>query len=707
MENIMRLPNDYLERVYAGVLGKIIGVYLGRPVEGWPYEKIMAELGEINYYVHKKRGFPMIAPDDDISGTFTFLRAFPDYGNNPDLSPAQIGQTWLNYLIENRTILWWGGLGNSTEHTAYIRLKNGISAPLSGSIEKNGKVVAEQIGSQIFIDGWAMVFPGDPERAVDFSRRAGSVSHDGEAIYGAQVIASMEAQAFVESDVDKLIDTAITFIPKDSVIYRMISEVRAWHAKYPDWHTTREKIAANYGYDKYGGNCHMVPNHALIHLGLLYGRDDFQKALMITNTSGWDTDCNSGNLGCLMGILLGLKGIDCGPDWRGPVADRLYLPSADGGRCITDAVSETYQIVNIGRSLANQEPLAPKNNARFHFELPGSMQGFQAKQNIENKATLLLENVAGHSLSGSRSLALRYQGVGPAQPVCAATPTFIPPDAMHMPGYGMASSPTLYPGQIVSLQIEADGKNPAPVSCRLFLSVYTAEDTLAMVYGPEESLRPGQASGLNWRIPDQGGQPIAEIGLELQPASQENGVVYLDSLTWEGTPELVFKRPAGGGSMWRQAWVNGMDHLEARYPEFFRPVQDSGRGLVITGCREWGDYRVSADVTPHMAEAAGIAARVQGMRRYYALLLCRDDRIRLVKSLDGERLLAETEFSWKFGETHQLSLQVQGNRIQAFIGERILFDVEDAIDPLVSGGIALVCEEGRTGTWQVKVDPIA
>ncbi len=38
--------------------------------------------------------------------------------------------------------------------------------------------------------------------------------------------------------------------------------------------------------------------------------DNFQKALMITNTSGWDTDCNSANIGCLMGIKLGLKGID-------------------------------------------------------------------------------------------------------------------------------------------------------------------------------------------------------------------------------------------------------------------------------------------------------------------------------------------------------------------------------------------------------------
>src|SRR5688572_18166261 len=227
----MPLPPDYVERVYAGVLGKIIGVYLGRPFESWPYDRIMAELGEIQYYVHEQRKALLVVTDDDISGTFTFLRALPDYGNSLDLTPAQIGQSWLNYIIERRTILWWGGLGNSTEHTAYLRLKDGISAPESGSIALNSKVVAEQIGSQIFIDGWAMVAPGDPELAADLARRASVVSHDGEAIYGAQVVAAMEAQAFVESDLNKLIDTGVSVIPHDSVISRMISDIREWHVQ--------------------------------------------------------------------------------------------------------------------------------------------------------------------------------------------------------------------------------------------------------------------------------------------------------------------------------------------------------------------------------------------------------------------------------------------------------------------------------------------
>jgi hypothetical protein len=51
----------------------------------------------------------------------------------------------------------------------------------------------------------------------------------------------------------------------------------------------------------------MVPNHALIYFGLLYGGDDLQKALMITNTAGWDTDCNSADVGMLrLGIKNGL-----------------------------------------------------------------------------------------------------------------------------------------------------------------------------------------------------------------------------------------------------------------------------------------------------------------------------------------------------------------------------------------------------------------
>lgn len=699
----MPFPSDYVERVYAGVLGKIIGVYLGRPFEQWSHEEIQKQLGDIWYYVHEKRGVPLVVTDDDISGTFTFLRALPDYGNTLDLTPAQIGQTWLNYIINRRTILWWGGVGNSTEHTAFERLKHGIRAPESGSIACNSKLVAEQIGAQIFVDGWAMVAPGDPELAADLARRAGSVSHDGESIYGAQVVAAMESLAFVEPKLETLLDVAVSLIPDDSVIYQLIAEIRDWHAGEPDWRKTREKIAAKYGYDKFGGNCHIVPNHALIILSLLYGGDDFQKTQMIVNTSGWDTDCNAANVGCLLGIKNGLAGIDAGPDWRGPVADRMFLAAADPGRVISDAVTETFHIVNIARALQNEAPLAPKDGARFHFSLPGSVQGFQA--DAESKDALTVEN------AGEHGLALRYRHIAPGRAARAATPTFIPPDASKMPGYNLMASPTLYSGQTVRAALSADAKNATPVTVVPYISVYGADETLNRVYAPEVVLVAGAAQTVSWTLEDTGGSPIAFVGIELRSEMAASGAVYLDWLTWDGEPDVVFRRPdyykwEWNKPLWFRSWVDGADHFDPYFTEAFRIAQNDGRGLAMQGTREWRNYRVSGELNFHMASAGGIAARVQGMERYYALLLCGDGRVRLVKALDGDTVLAENNFGVEYDHNYQVALEVEGNRLRGWVDDQLLFDVEDTERPLDGGAVALVCEDGRVGMDTVTVKPL-
>ena len=716
----MTLPKDYLTRVYAGVLGKIIGVYLGRPFEGWWHDKIERELGEIWYYVNDKPAVArpnkplLVVTDDDISGTFTFLRAMSDYGNSLDLSAQQIGQSWLNYIIEKRTILWWGGLGNSTEHTAYLRLKQGIHAPASGSIALNGKVVAEQIGSQIFIDGWAMVAPGDPALAADLARRAASVSHDGEAIYGAQVIAAMEAQAFVEHDLNTLLDCGVSFIPPDSVIAGLIGDVREWHAKDNDWRKTFKRIEKKYGYDKYGGNCHMVPNHAVIIMALLHGEDKdpgvtFQKSLMIANTAGWDTDCNSANVGCLNGIRFGLEAIDRGPDWRGPVADRLYLPTADGGSAITDAVQTALSVANVGRALAGKKALAPKNGARYHFELPGSVQGFMPEHSSDS-AQVQLSNVGGHSKRGSRSLCIRYQHVTPTQSARVATATFIPPEAIPIAHYQLLACPTLYSGQTVRAWVETDKKNDSPVTIKLYIQTYgegvagNVGDALRRVYGAAQTLKPNKTAKLEWEIPDTDGEPIAEIGLEISAQTSSDGRVYLDELTWEGTPTVIFKRPSRESQMWRRAFVDGIDQYDRWWNEAFRLVQNVGTGLLIQGTRDWHDYRVSSAITPHLCQRFGVAARVQGMARYYALLLCVDGGARLVKALDGESVLAEAHYKWTYGKAYDLMLEVSGKRIVGSVNGKVLFDVQDDDRPLLEGAIGLVITEGRAATDAVMVE---
>ena len=706
----MRIPHDYLERVYAGVLGKIIGVYLGRPFEGWTYERIMRELGEVHYYVHERLGVPLIVTDDDITGTFTFLRALPDHGNSRDLTPAQIGRTWLNYIIRERTILWWGGLGNSTEHTAYLRLAEGVEAPVSGSRERNGQVVSEQIGSQIFIDGWAMVAPGDPEFAADLAQRAASVSHDGEAIYGAQVLAAMEAQAFVESDLNTLLDVGVSVIPRDSLIYRMIADIREWHHTDGDWRTTRERISKQYGYDTYGGNCHIVPNHALIVHSLLYGDDDFQRTLMIVNTSGWDTDCNSGNVGCLLGIKNGLATFETGPDWRGPVADKLYLPTADGGRAISDAVTESYHVVNVGRALQGLAPERPKGGARFHFELPGSVQGFEPEDSVESRGTVWVENVLGNSRDGQRSLALHYRGLAPGRVARVATPTFAPSvdvvRAFDVRGYALIASPTLHPGQTVRARVRLD-PDAMPVDANLYLEAFVGPDDGRTIHrGPRTRLEPGASEELSWQIDPLDGAPIACIGVELSSERSSAGTAYLDSLTWSGTPDVTFTRPPSGGTMWRRAWVPAVDHFVDVGKAAFQLAHDRGRGLLIQGSSDALDGEVEATLHIQMVEAAGVACRVQGLRRYYALLLTRHGMVRLTKVVDDETILAEATFPWEFSEDHRFTLQVDGNRLRGSVDGRVVLEAVDDDAPLATGGIALVCEEGTVTTDTVTWRPI-
>jgi ADP-ribosylglycohydrolase len=698
-------PSDYYERVYAGVLGKIIGVYLGRPFEGWTYEHIMEQLGEIKYYVHDRRDLPLhnhqlVVTDDDISGTFTFLRALPDYSNSLDLTPAQIGQTWLNYIIEQRTVLWWGGLGNSTEHTAYLRLKEGIQSPHSGSMALNGKVVSEQIGAQIFIDGWGLIAPGDPALAVDLARRAASVSHDGEAIYGAQVIAALISQAFVESDLDKLLDTATTFISADSIINRLIADIRDWHATDPiDWHAGRARLAAQYGYDKYGGNCHIVPNHGLVILSLLYSQGDFSKAQTIVNTCGWDTDCNAANVGCILGVRNGLAAFEGELDWRGPVADQLYLPTADGGRAISDALRETDLILTTAYAIHGKQWIPPKDGARFHFSLPGSMQGFRAQDDC-----LRLENTPHPTNSDQRVLTLQYR-LNSTGMSALCIPTFIPPEAMDLPGYGLLASPTLYPGQIVLAEVLSNGLNTNPVKVGPLIQSYGEADQLISTLGPVTQLLPGEITQLEWQIPDLNGAPIAQVGIAISSDEPSEGILHLDHLTWEGAPQVAFRRPATKVRMWKRQWVNAADHFEEGFGEAFRVIQNRGRGLVITGTREWMDYSVHATITPHLAKAFGLAVRVQGLERYYALLLCNQNTIKLIKRLDGEVVLTEGTFAWEFGQPYHLQITVQGNQILAYINERMVFSVEDSKRPLSGGGIALICEEGHVGIEQVSVEP--
>ncbi len=696
------LPSGYPERAYAAVLGKLIGVYLGRPFENWTYDRIVRELGPIEYYVHDRLDCPLIVTDDDIAGTFTFIRALEDHGVKPDLSAREIGETWLNYIVENRSVLWWGGNGNSTEHTAWLNLKRGVEAPASGSIEINGATVAEQIGAQIFVDGWAIVAAGDPILAARLAEQAARVSHDGVAVDAAKLWAAMEAEAFVSRDIERLLEVGLAQIAPASPIAGLIADVRKWRSQYSDWRDARREIETHYGYDRYPGNCHVIPNHALMVMAVLYARDDFSRAQSIVCTSGWDTDCNAGNVGCLMGAMLGLEGIATGRDWRGPVADQMLISSADGGGAINDAVRVSARLVDIGRRLAGLPSLPPpKDGAQFHFAMPGSVQGFRPTG--AKDATVDVENAP---FERGRALHLRYSGLG-GEPVAALTPTFAPPEVVRMRTYELMATPLVYSGQIVSARAIAEQRNASEIEVALRILVYGRHDVLAALDSDPVALSAGAETILRWRLPDTGGQPIQSIGLAVRsPGAAQTGAVILDYLKWDGPPDLRLRRPEEPSEFWRRAWVNGVSVFSGNFPQAFRVSQDRGEGMIIHGGRQWTDYRVETALTVHLAQCAGVGVRVQGLRRYYAALLHRPDVFRLVRVYDNSVvILAEAPFQWSFETPYAFVMQVAGDTITASIGATRLEARDASPDALAGGGVALIIVAGACSCDEVRVTP--
>ncbi len=213
---------------------------------------------------------------------------------------------------------------------------------------------------------------------------------------------------------------------------------------------------------------------------------------------------------------------------------------------------------------------------------------------------------------------MHYTGVATGRPARMATATWLTPEAVNMKGYGVMASPTLYPGQVLKARVEADEHNAKVVTCTLYLQHYGAEDTLERVYGPQTQLEPGADTDFVWTIPDTEGYPIAEVGLEISSEHRADGTVYLDFLTWDGTPEATFGKTPGG-LLWRYAWVNGVDQFPQRYGDSFRLIHNEGTGLVIHGTRQWTDYRVCADVTPHMVKSTGLPP---GSRGCAAIMPC-------------------------------------------------------------------------------------
>lgn len=674
------MKKEFIEKIYAGWLAKIIGIRLGAPIEGWTYDKIKNIFGELDHYPVDYREF---AADDDSNGPLFFLKALEDKPADRELKAQDVAEALLNYAPYEHGFFWWGGYGISTEHTAYLNLRNGVKAPMSGSIELNGAATAEQIGGQIFIDTWGLVSPGNPDRAAKFAKEAASVTHDGNGIYGGIFVAVCIAYAFVEKDMKKIIEKGLSYIPADCEYTKVVRDVMKFYEEHPDsWRDCYGFIHANYGYDKYPGNCHIIPNIAVMILALLYGEGDFGNTLNICNMCGWDTDCNVGNVATIMGVRNGLEGIDY-DKWRRPINDFLACSSVIGSLNIMDIPFGASYIAKLAYALDGEEMPEPWKsivNERIdscHFEYPGSTHAIRVKVDgldpraVRNRETALI-NTDESAYSGERSLKVMVKPVGSGENVYIYKKTHYVPEDFHDSRYDPCFSPLVYPGQILhgAAYIPADGVETQ-------VGLYVRDAHTGKIYeGERKAVAPGKWEALEYQIPAMEGVLIDEMGFCFHAGGFTREMIFtcfIDDLYADGKPEYTIDFTKEKEEFWtvlhkeisQFTKLKGLIYLEDG--ELHLSCSDFAE--MYTGRHDWTDYEAEFAMTPITGENHMVNVRVQGALRSYAAGLLPGGKFGILKNDNGYRVLAETDFAWEFGKEYSIKVKAEGNQISASVGE--------------------------------------
>jgi ADP-ribosylglycohydrolase len=696
-----QLPIDYDERVYAGWLGKCIGVRFGAPIEGWTYEEIRDNIGPLDGYLNEAPG-KLFKPDDDTAFPMVLIRALEDCDASPDLTAQQISDARLNYLGNQHGTYWWGGYGISSGHTSYINAAKGVPAPLCGSIEMNGLALSEQIGGQIFSDIWGLVAPNNPALAADLAERAASISHDGNGVYGGRFIAALVSQAFSESDPFKLIEVGLSLIPADSEYTRVIRAVLDFYHQHPDdWHECFAFLKANFGYDRYPGEVHIIPNTGVIIMALAYGQGDFSRTVQIANMAGWDTDCNVGNVGAIMGVAVGLDGIDW--SWREPMNDLLIASSIIGTRNIITIPQCADLFCRLGRQMAGEQP---ETSSRYHFNYPGSTNNFLTQG--ERGRVIELRQVTLED--GKNALQASLRKLNKKGETRIYTRTYYQPKELSSNYYEAVFTPLIHPGQTITAQVYL----PEDAPDSIWVSLYVYDDNHDESHqGQAISLTPGTWHTLTYQIPALANACFYQAGIVVKNMSSTQwttGSLYIGSLDWEGVPDYstdfsLERTETGSSSQWT--------HLYGYWRIEDGAYHGSGVEFseTYTGDINWDDYTLEVKLIPIVGEHHNINTRVQGALRSYAFGLAPDNKVVLYKkkSLEKYQPLAEAAFKWRHGETYTLKIVAQGNTLLATVsgdGQDGTLRWTDDANAYLTGQIGLSVWHGsHTRFVNVRVSP--
>jgi ADP-ribosylglycohydrolase len=671
------IPENYLEKVYAGFLGMNVGIRLGAPVEPteWTPERIQQFYGEITGYVKDYKTF---AADDDANGPIYFIRALYDDAINRELTPEDVGKAWLNYSRNGIGMFWWGGEGISTEHTAYNNLKKGIPAPLSGAAETNGIVMAEQIGGQIFIDTWGLLYPNQIEKAAHYAEMAASVSHDGNGLYGARFIAACISKAFSATTIEEVIEAGLSTIPSDSLYAKVVKAVIDFYEKYPnDFRLCRQYLEDEWGYDKYPGICHIIPNAGVCILSLLYGKGSFARTIEIATMCGWDTDCNAGNVGTIVGVLHGIEGIPA--HYRKPINDHIVTSSVSGYLNVLDIPTFSKELTLLGYKVNGVEAPewlvdAVKNGeVYFDFILPGSTHGFRTDNSF--KTMLRHSDEKGFERQGSLEVIIDRMYEGDQSKIFYKP--FYRRAEFNDEKYKPTFAPTAFSGQTVSVKI--------------FLDKYQGSDIIITPYVRKTFnqellfLQPVVLENQSWNdiqftIPETDGDLIDEVGYKVESPSiltnRAFGRFFIDQFHIFDNADYSIdfsKQAVEFKCITPFAHHNGEWTLENNLMKYETKEDCSS----YSGNYYSKDYVVEAQITPDSGNSHHLIFRAIGTERHYLAGFDGDGQVSLILNDFGVKVLKTAAYKWEHGKTYTFKIECKGSDLTFSINDQVIIQAND------------------------------
>ena len=286
----------YRNKVMGCWLGKAVGGTLGQPYEGCD--------GPLSLTYYYPVPTDMI-PNDDLDLQVLWACTL-DKMASPLIDREVFADAWLEHVA-----FPWDEYGIATRN-----LRNGIRPPYSGSYDNWFK---DGLGAAIRSELWACLAPGEPSEAAAFAYEDACVDHAGNGIYAEQFLAALESMAFVESDINKLLDAGLKVIPADSRLAQAINDTREWSRLSDDPLNIRQQILQKHGSENFTD---VVMNIPFAVMALLLGKGDFSKTICLSVNCGRDADCTTASVGAIMGII-NPAGTD--EKWLKPIGRKLVI----------------------------------------------------------------------------------------------------------------------------------------------------------------------------------------------------------------------------------------------------------------------------------------------------------------------------------------------------------------------------------------------